>query len=101
MTFKRRIKVSLKRHNFNSVFQNDILDGARKVYEFNNDCSHYNTKSIYTLIAENFKFPDADVVIGGFPCQDFSHAGKRKGFESASSHDLKTSIDDEFKISLN
>lgn len=32
-------------------------------------------------------FPDnIDVVTGGFPCQDFSISGKRKGFNSEKSH---------------
>jgi|TARA_B110000046_G_scaffold141317_1_gene147989 DNA (cytosine-5)-methyltransferase 1 len=85
--------VVLKKNNFDCVFQNDILKGAKEVFGFNNDNSKYNTTSIYNLIAENFVFPKADIVIGGFPCQDFSHAGKRKGFKSNKGHDLKEKVD--------
>ena len=81
--------VKLKNHNFESVFQNDILTGAKEVFGYNNDASHYNTKSICTLLEERYKFPEADVIIGGFPCQDFSHAGKRRGFDSSKAHNGK------------
>jgi DNA (cytosine-5)-methyltransferase 1 len=85
--------VELRKHNFKCVFQNDILEGAKEVFGLNGDNSRYNTTSIYNLISENFAFPDADVVIGGFPCQDFSHSGKRGGFESKKGHDLKETVD--------
>lgn len=87
--------VVLKKNNFECVFQNDILEGAKKVFELNNANTNYNTTSIYNLISENFVFPKADVVIGGFPCQDFSHSGKRNGFESNKGHDLKEKVDAE------
>ena len=87
--------VVLKNNNFECIFQNDILNGAKEVFGFNNDNINYNTKSIYDLVSENFPFPAADIVIGGFPCNEFSHAGKRKGFESTTGHDLKEKVDTE------
>lgn len=87
--------IKLKTNNFESVFQNDILEGAKEVYSFNNTNINYNTKSIYDLVSENFAFPDADIVLGGFPCNDWSHCGKRMGFESTTGHDLKETVDTE------
>lgn len=85
--------VALKRMPFECVFQNDILKGARDVFGYNNDASNYNTTSIYDLLSANYAFPKADIVIGGFPCQDFSQSGRRKGFQSQIGHDLKEKMD--------
>ena len=93
--YKLKDFVQLNKNNFNSVFQNDILEGAKEVYNINNNNMNYNTKSIYDLIAENYVFPEANAVIGGFPCQDFSHCGSRKGFESITGHDCKETVDKE------
>ena len=74
---------NLKRQPFNTVFQNDILPEAKRIAELNHWDHNYHLKDIRELLAENFAFPAADVVTGGFPCQDFSHAGKRQGFDAA------------------
>ncbi len=74
--------VRLRRLPFEAVFQNDILPEAKRLAELNHWSHNYVLKDIRTLIEENYAFPAADVVIGGFPCQDFSHAGKRLGFDS-------------------
>ena len=74
--------VNLKRLPFTTVFQNDILPEAKRVAELNNWDHNYQLKDIRDLLKENFAFPAADVITGGFPCQDFSHAGKRKGFDA-------------------
>lgn len=62
---------------FDIVFANDIFNQAADVYEYN--FGHkVERRSIADLTEENL--PNyADVVIGGFPCQDFSVAGKRGG----------------------
>jgi len=74
--------VNLKRLPFKTVFQNDILPVAKQVCELNKWNNNYTLKDIRDLHKENYSFPQADVITGGFPCQDFSHAGKRQGFDS-------------------
>jgi len=75
--------VNLKRLPFETVFQNDILPAAKKVAELNHWDHNYVLRDVRELLSENYEFPTADVITGGFPCQDFSHAGKRQGFDSS------------------
>lgn len=99
-------KVELEDTIFDTVFANDILPFAKAAwvsyfgqYKANaNDI--YSLDSIVDLVKKTrlneHKFPDnIDVVTGGFPCQDFSVAGKRLGFQSRRSHLGKKLQDDE------
>lgn len=83
---------------FQTCFANDIRPGAKIAWTnyFNSkDPSIYHLESIVDLvkkhnIGEKNVFPkNIDIITGGFPCQDFSIAGKRKGFNSNKSHDGK------------
>ena len=74
--------VHLKRLPFETVFQNDILPEAKRLAEANGWAHNYVLEDIRTLLTSGYVFPEADIVTGGFPCQDFSHAGKRQGFDS-------------------
>jgi len=86
--------VKLTPTNFEIIFQNDILDGAKKIYELNNPNhpKNYIISSINDLLKDHYKFPKSDVIIGGFPCTDFSQSGKRLGFNSTKSHNLKDEV---------
>ncbi len=90
--------VHLKPTSFRIVFANDIDDRAAVAWctyfkeknKFDNSIWHAGSILDHVERAKTcsnyFHDDDVDVVIGGFPCQDFSVNGRRLGLSSDKSH---------------
>ena len=100
--------VQLRKTRFKTVFANDILPDARNAWikyftKRGHSPDDFHTDSIVDLVKQHKLgidvFPEnIDMVTGGFPCQDFSVAGKRNGFNSHKNHKGEIIKDNEASI---
>jgi DNA (cytosine-5)-methyltransferase 1 len=74
---QRYVYTKSKQQAFRCVWSNEWDKYAASIYK-----KHYgecDTRDITTIPASDI--PDHDLLCGGFPCQSFSIAGKRRGFD--------------------
>lgn len=81
-------KLSNDKIKYECVLSCDIDDNVRKIYEKNYKIIPHS--DINKIDIE--KFPDIDILCGGFPCQPFSIAGKKQGFYDKNKGNLFFSV---------
>lgn len=73
------IDLGFKQVGFDIVWANEFDHDAATTYKVNFGGDYLVEADIKTIDAK--AIPDFDVLVAGFPCQPFSIAGKKKGFE--------------------
>ena len=75
------IRLGFEKAGFKTIFANDFNKTCKETYDLNFDEPKLTVKDIWKLDIKDI--PKFDILLGGFPCQAFSIAGYRKGFNEA------------------
>lgn len=76
--------VAYKTNKIKTVFANDILDSSELIFNLNNENIKLSKIDIHEL--DTNCIPTHDILTCGFPCQSFSIAGLKKGFDDERSN---------------
>lgn len=73
------IRIGFEKAGFSTVFANDFEPKCKQTYDLNFKTTPLTVEDIQKIKVKDL--PDFDFVLGGFPCQAFSIAGYRQGFD--------------------
>ncbi len=82
--------IVLSKYGAKCVFSNDYDNSSKIINETNNLCDNFICQDINTIDID--LIPEHNILTAGFPCQPFSIAGERKGFDDTRSNVFLTII---------
>lgn len=75
------IRLGFEKAGYHTVFSNDFDKDCKVTFDYNYDKPNLTLHDIKTLDIDSI--PEFDVLLGGFPCQAFSIAGYKQGFQDS------------------